>query len=93
MTKTTDDRNSVAISNKKKTKTADDKNSVGLNKGDKTARYIIREKEYVSHPSAIDMIPRKIGECRYTCKKLDGIQPETSKTASRRKGAYYKSDR
>ena len=84
MTKTTDDRNSVAL-NGRRTKMTDDRKSVCLNKEDKRTRYILRKKEYVSCPSAIDMIPRKVDEGRYTCAKSEEIQPGTSKTASTKK--------
>ena len=56
--------------NDRRTKMTDDKHSSDLNKEDKTTRYIIRGKYYVSRPSTIDMILRKIGEDRYTCEKL-----------------------
>ena len=89
--KKTDDRNSAAL-NDRSAKTTDDRNSVTLNKEEKTTRYILRKNEYVSRPSAIDMIPRKICEGTYTCEKLEGIQPGTSKDASTKKGAYRESD-
>ena len=66
------------------------KHSVALNKEDKTTRYIIRGKDYVSRPSAIGMIPKKICEGRYTCEKLEGTKPGTSKTASTKKCTYHK---